>query len=76
MSETELLERITVAPQIFGGKPIIRGHRLAVEHAIGMSAAGSTEEEPPAGYSSEPGGLSAILDIRAGSLRFFYLVAP
>lgn len=30
MNENELLERITVNPQIFGGKPIIRGRRLAV----------------------------------------------
>ena len=36
----DLLERITVNPAIFGGKPIIRGHRLAVEHVLGMLAAG------------------------------------
>ncbi len=35
MSETDLLKRITVNPEIFGGKPIIRGHRLAVEHVLG-----------------------------------------
>ncbi len=40
MTEQELLQRITVNPQIFGGKPIIRGRRLAVEHVIGMLAAG------------------------------------
>jgi len=38
------LERITVHPDIFGGKPIIRGHRLAVEHVLGMLAAGDTPE--------------------------------
>lgn len=27
-------------PKIFGGKPIIRGRRLAVEHVLGMLAAG------------------------------------
>ena len=37
---TDLLDRITVNPSIFGGKPIIRGHRLAVEHVLGMLAAG------------------------------------
>ncbi|MCK6503541.1 DUF433 domain-containing protein [Myxococcota bacterium] len=36
----DLLDRITVNPAIFGGKPIIRGHRLAVEHVLGMLAAG------------------------------------
>lgn len=40
MSEDELLTRITVDPAIFGGKPIVRGRRLAVEHVLGMLAAG------------------------------------
>ena len=34
------MKRITVNPGIFGGKPIIRGRRLAVEHVLGMRAAG------------------------------------
>lgn len=38
MGEETLLERITVNPKIFGGKPIIRGRRLAVEHVLGMLA--------------------------------------
>lgn len=38
--ENELLKRITVDPSIFGGKPIIRGRRLAVEHVLAMLAAG------------------------------------
>ena len=45
MDEKKLLERITVNTQIFGGKPIIRGHRLAVEHVLGMLAAGDTVED-------------------------------
>lgn len=44
MDEKKLLERITINPNIFGGKPIIRGRRLAVEHALGMLAAGDTTE--------------------------------
>ncbi len=40
LEEQKLLERITVNPQFFGGKPIIRGRRLAVEHILGMLAAG------------------------------------
>ena len=31
MSEAKLLERITYNPQIFGGKPILRGRRLLKE---------------------------------------------
>ena len=44
MTETELLSRIQVNPAIFGGKPIIRGLRIAVEHILGMLAAGETPE--------------------------------
>ena len=44
MDEDALLQRITVSPSIFGGKPIIRGRRLAVEHVLGMLAAGDTPE--------------------------------
>jgi uncharacterized protein (DUF433 family) len=44
MTETDLLARITVNPNIFGGKPIIRGRRIAVEHLLGMLAAGDTAE--------------------------------
>ncbi len=41
-NERELLERITVRPEVFGGKPIIRGMRVAVEHVLAMLAAGET----------------------------------
>ena len=44
MTEDELLDRITVDPKIFGGKPIIRGMRIAVEHVLGMLAAGESPE--------------------------------
>lgn len=44
MTESEVLERITVNPDIFGGKPIIRGMRFAVEHVLGMLAAGEIPE--------------------------------
>ena len=44
LAETDLLRRITINPKIFGGKPIIRGRRLAVEHVLGMLAAGDTAE--------------------------------
>lgn len=50
MNEQQLLERITVNPQIFGGKPIVRGRRLAVEHILGMLAAGDTVETLLAAY--------------------------
>jgi len=45
-----LLDRIVVNPKIFNGKPIIRGRRLAVEHMLGMLAAGDTPEIILKGY--------------------------
>jgi uncharacterized protein (DUF433 family) len=60
--ENELLTRITANPEIFGGKPIIRGHRLAVEHVLGMLAAGDTPETIIAGYPwLEPEDIRACL---------------
>ena len=50
MPEQDLLARITVDPKIFGGKPIIRGRRLAVEHVLGMMAAGDNIDTLLAGY--------------------------
>jgi uncharacterized protein (DUF433 family) len=45
MDQNELIQRITFDPAIFGGKPIIRGRRLAVEHVLGQLAAGDTQED-------------------------------
>jgi uncharacterized protein (DUF433 family) len=45
VGEQKLLERITVSPTIFGGKPVVRGRRLAVEHVLGMLAAGDSQED-------------------------------
>ncbi len=50
MNEQVLLDRITFNPKIFGGKPIIRDRRLAVEHVLGMLAAGDTIETLLEGY--------------------------
>ena len=43
-TEKKLLERITVRPDVFGGKPIVRDMRIAVEHILGMLAAGDTTQ--------------------------------
>ena len=42
--DAELMERITVRDDVFGGKPIIRDMRIAVEHVLGMLAAGDSAE--------------------------------
>ena len=44
MSNSQL-SRISSNPAIFGGKPIIRGQRFAVEHLLGYLDAGMTEPE-------------------------------
>ncbi len=62
MDENALLERINVNPAIFAGKPIIRGRRLAVEHVLGMLAAGDTPETILEGYPwLEPEDIQACL---------------
>ncbi len=62
MSESDLLARITFQPQIFGGKPIVRGRRLAVEHVLGMLAAGDTAETLLTAYPwLEPDDIRACL---------------
>jgi uncharacterized protein (DUF433 family) len=43
-------ERIAWNPKIFGGKPIIRGRRLAVEHVLGVLAAGDDADTVLSGY--------------------------
>ena len=44
MTDTELLDRITVRGDVFGGKPIIRDMRIAVEHVLALLVAGDTAE--------------------------------
>jgi uncharacterized protein (DUF433 family) len=43
-TERELLKRITVNPEIFAGKPIIRGMRISVELILSLLAQGETPE--------------------------------
>ena len=49
-SSNKFMRSPTFNPSIFGGKPIIRGMRIAVEHILGMLASGSTAEELLEGY--------------------------
>ncbi len=50
MEENKLLERITYNPQIYGGKAIVRGRRLAVEHVLDLLASGHSEKDLFADY--------------------------
>lgn len=49
-NEPELIRRITSDPAIFGGKPIVRGRRLAVEQVLEMLAAGDDIDTVLEGY--------------------------
>lgn len=44
MARDELLGRITADPDIFGGKPIVRGMRISVELVLSLLAQGETED--------------------------------
>ena len=50
MNERPLLRRITVNPEIFGGKPIIRGMRISVELILSLLAQGETADAILADY--------------------------
>jgi uncharacterized protein (DUF433 family) len=66
----ELLQRITANPEIYGGKPIIRGHRMAVEHVISMMGAGNSAEDLLRAYPwMEPEDIQACLLYAARTLR-------
>ena len=44
MAQEELLKRITARPDVFGGKPIIRGMRISVELVLSLLAQGESEQ--------------------------------
>lgn len=50
MTDAGLLERISVDPNICGGKPCIRGHRIWVSLILGLLADGMKPEEILAEY--------------------------
>lgn len=50
MVRPPLLDRITANPEIFGGKPIVRGMRISVELILSLLAQGVLTEEILADY--------------------------
>lgn len=50
MNDAALLNRISANPNIFGGKPIIRGMRISVEHVLSLLAHGETQSAILADY--------------------------
>jgi hypothetical protein len=62
MDERKQLERITINPEIFGGKPIIRGRRLA-PNAI------TSDADDHAGHANAMARIARRSSIASGSLR-------
>lgn len=50
MDHPQILARITANPEIFGGKPIIRGLRISVELILSLLAQGETTDDILADY--------------------------
>ena len=48
--EAKIMVRIIANPGILGGKPVIEGTRISVEHVLGLLANGMTNEEIIADY--------------------------
>ena len=69
MPEDKLLERITIDPATFGGKPITCGRRLTREHVLDVLAA----EESIAPSSLDGRALSARISWHAWPMRTGWL---
>lgn len=62
MTDMELLNRITINPNMAFGKPTIRGLRYSVEWLLETLSSGMTNEEILADYADlEPADIHAVL---------------
>jgi len=62
MRQSELLKRITANPEIFSGKPIVRGMRISVETVLSLLAQGEEVETLLKDYPDlEPDDIRACL---------------
>lgn len=60
------IERITISPDVCGGRPSIRGLRIRVKDVLDLLAAGATRDEILADYPYlEPEDISAVLEYAA-----------
>ena len=61
------LHRITINPEVCGGRPCIRGMRIRVKDVLDMLAAGATREAILRDYPYlEDGDITAALEYAAG----------
>lgn len=60
------IERITMSPDVCGGRPCIRGLRIRVKDILDLMAAGATREEILADYPYlEAVDITAVLEFAA-----------
>ena len=60
------IERITMNPDLCGGRPCIRGLRIRVKDVLDLLAAGASADEILADYPYlESGDISAVLEFAA-----------
>ena len=60
------IERITMTPDVCGGRPCIRGFRIRVKDVLDLLAAGATHDEILADYPYlEPDDITAVLEFAA-----------
>ena len=60
------IERITMTPDVCGGRPCIRGVRIRVKDVLDLLAAGATREEILADYPYlQPEDITAVLEFAA-----------
>ena len=64
------MARIVANPGILGGKPIVEGTRLSVEHILGLLASGMSNEEIIADYPDlTEESIRAVLGYAARALK-------
>ncbi len=62
--------RIIADPEILGGKPIVEGTRLSVEHILGLLASGMSNQEIIEDYPDlSEGSIRAVLSYAVRALQ-------
>ncbi len=70
MDDRQLLERITVGPDVMTGKPVIKGTRLTVGYVLNLLAHGASIEEIIDEYEGvEPDDIRACILFAGRSLE-------
>ena len=70
MNDQQLLERISLNPEVMTGKPVIKGTRLTVEHVLNLLAHGATIADIVREYESlAPVDIQACLLFATKSLQ-------